>query len=214
MIRKRWKTLLASSLVTVAPIAFGLIMWNRLPERIATHWGMNGEADGWSSRPFAVLFIPLFLLAMHWLCVLFTSLDPKNKEGNDKALSIAVWMCPFLSVLVNAFVYAAALGKEWKISAVMPLFMGVLFAVVGRYLPKYKQNHTIGIRLPWTLDDEENWDATHRFGGKVWVIGGLLVAVCALLPEAVMVWVMMSLLVLMVIIPTVYSYRYYKNHKE
>ncbi len=215
MIKRHLKTLIITSVVILLPILFGVIVWDQLPERIATHWGADGNPDGWSGRGMAVFGIPVFLLAMQWLCTFFTTLDPKNnKDQNPKPMTMVLWLMPAMSVVVNAMVYAIAFGLQWRVEMIMPLFMGALFVIVGNYMPKCRQNHTLGIRLPWTLDSEENWNATHRFAGRVWVVGGVLVAVCALIPFAVMVWVMLALIMVLVIVPTVYSYRYYKRHGE
>ena len=90
----------------------------------------------------------------------------------------------------------------------MPLLMGILFIIVGNWLPKCQQTYTMGIKLPWTFASEANWNATHRFGGKVWVIGGIITMLTAFLGSF---WLMMVILLAMVILPTVYSYLYYRN---
>lgn len=215
MIKKNLKTLMITSVVILLPMLFGVVMWDQLPERIATHWGVDGNADGWSGRGMAVFGLPLFLLAMQWLCAFFTSLDPKNnKDQNPKPMAMVLWLIPAISLVMGAIIYAIAFGLQWRVEMIMPLFMGLLFIIMGNYMPKCRQNHTLGIRLPWTLDSEETWNATHRFAGRVWVVGGILVAVCALIPLAVMVWVMLALILALVLVPCVYSYRYYKRHGE
>ena len=111
MIKKnKWK-LLISSIVILLPVIVGLIMWDSLPERMATHWGFTGTADGFSSRPFAVFALPLILLAGHWVCVIVTAADPKNKNQTKKAVSLVFWIFPFVSLFSGAVIYAAAL--EW-----------------------------------------------------------------------------------------------------
>lgn len=92
--------------------------------------------------------------------------------------------------------------------------LGVMFIVIGNYLPKIKQNRTLGIKISWTLNNEENWNKTHRFGGKVWVIGGLMILFSVFLPSTAMVLVMVCVIVAMVIIPTVYSYCIFKKHQK
>ena len=93
----------------------------------------------------------------------------------------------------------------------MPLMMGVLFIIVGNWMPKCEQTYTMGIKLPWTLNSKANWNATHRFGGKVWVIGGIATMLTAFLGSFLL---MMAILAAMAILPTVYSYLYYRNHEE
>ena len=156
------------------------------------------------------------MLAMQWFCILATGLEPKAKNvTTTKMLGIVLWIIPILNLFLHVMVYLAAFGRKVDMDAVMPLFMGVLFVVIGNYLPKCKQSYTMGIKLPWTLNDEENWNKTHRLAGKLWVAGGLLTMLCALLPGVASFIVMMGILLVMCVIPTVYSYRLYKkNQKE
>ena len=209
--KNKWK-LLISSIVTLLPVIVGLIMWDSLPERMATHWGFNGVADGFSSRPFAVFALPLILLAVHWVCVIVTAADPKNKNQTQKAVSLVFWICPFVSLFSGAVIYAAAFGMNFSINILLPVVTGLIFVVIGNYLPKCKQNYTMGIKVAWTLENEENWNATHRFGGRVWVIGGAVLMLCAFLPQSVMYYVFFVLIMLLGIIPVIYSYVYYRRH--
>ena len=213
MIRRNKRNLLISSIIILLPMAAGLMLWSRLPQRLPTHWNVQGVVDGWSGKGFAVFGIPLFLLAMHWLCVAITAADPKSTGQSRKAMGLVIGVCPLISVLVGAITYTTALGMEVRVERVVPLVIGLMIAVIGNYLPKCKQNYTMGIKVPWTLADEGNWDATHRFGGKVWVIGGVAIALCAFLPRAVLFPVFLVLLTVMVFLPILYSYLYYRKHK-
>ncbi|MBE6972904.1 MAG: DUF1648 domain-containing protein [Ruminococcaceae bacterium] len=211
MIRdNKWK-LLASSMAILLPVLFGALFWNELPEQMVTHWGINGAADGWSSRAFAVFVLPLSILAVHWLCVFCTALDPKNKGQNKKMFGLVIWITPIVSLFANGVVYGVSLGKEFQPYLITNLLMGTVFIVIGNYLPKCKQNYTIGIKVKWTLENEENWNATHRFGGKVWVVGGLLLLTCVFLPDGIALWGMVGSIITLVVLPIVYSYLYYKK---
>ena len=92
------------------------------------------------------------------------------------------------------------------------LFMGILFLVIGNYLPKCKQNYTIGIKLPWTLNDEENWNKTHRFAGVVWTICSIVIIVGSFFNKGAFYTTFPSLFV-MVFAPLIYSYIYYRKHR-
>jgi len=213
MLKNNRRTQLLSSVIILLPVLAGLLLWNRLPQEVPTHFGPDGQADGWSSRGFAVFGLPAFLLAVHWVCLFFTAKDPKNQGQNPKLFTLVLWICPVVSLFVAFVSYTAALGVNVNVSLVAMLLVGVCFIAVGNYMPKCKQNHTIGIKIPWTLNDEDNWNATHRFAGKVWVIGGLLAILCAFLPPLIIVWAFLPLLFALVLIPTLYSYNYYKKHK-
>ena len=211
----KWK-LLFTSLVTLLPILAGLILWSKLPDQIPTHFGADGKADGWSSKAFAVFGLPAILLVFHWVCVLATSADPKKQNIPKKVFGIVLWICPVVSLLMESLCYAYALGVQINMAFVMYLFMGALFVVIGNYLPKCKQSYTMGIKLPWTLADEGNWNATHRMGGKLWVVGGLLLLMASpfLTSPILSVVVFFSVLFIMVLVPTIYSYVYYKKHGD
>lgn len=214
-IKKNKWLMLVTSVIIVLPILAGALLWDKLPEQVPYHWGINGEVDGWASKPVAVFVLPLVMLAVQWLCVLATGLDPKAKNvATGKMMGIVLWIIPVLNLFLHVMVYLAAFGRKVDMAAIMPLFMGVLFVVIGNYLPKCKQSYTMGIKLPWTLSDEENWNKTHRLAGKLWVAGGLLTMCCALLTGVASFIVMMGILLAMCAIPTVYSYRYYKKHTK
>lgn len=203
--------IILSCIVLLLPIIFGMIVWNKLPESMPIHWGVNGEADRWSSKPFAVFVLPLLILALHGVCIFASRKDFRNKKQNPKVIGLVLWICPLLSVMANSLTYAVALGKEINVLFVVSLTMGALFVLIGNYLPKCQQNRIVGIRIIWTLKNEANWNATHRFAGKVWVIGGLLLMASSLLPHSILPWAMITLLVVFIGLPVLYSYRFYKK---
>lgn len=209
MIRQHKKTLILSSLLTLLPIVVGLLLWNKLPEKMATHWGITGQPDGWSSVPFSVFAIPLIMLAGQWICVLATALDKKNQNQSSKVVGVVLWIIPIVSNLCGAMMYALALGAEFSVSAIMVAALGLMFVFIGNYLPKCKMNSTIGIKVSWAYSSEENWTATHRFGGRVWFLGGVVMILTAFLGDIGMV-LMLIIMVVLCILPIVYSYRYYK----
>lgn len=208
--KNKWK-LLISSLVILLPVVFGLLFWNQLPEQMSTHWGMDGAADGSSSRFTAVFVLPLILLLAQLVCVFFTAKDPGNKEQNEKVFGLVLWIIPMISLVTNGVVYAVAFGKELEPVWVMGLLLGVVFVAIGNYLPKCKQNFTIGIKLKWTLQNEENWYATHRFGGKMFVAVGLVTLAAMFLPQTAAMTVIMIALFAAALLPVFYSYLYYKK---
>jgi len=211
MLKKNKTKIILSSVVILLPMLFGLAMWSRLPEPMPTHWGYDGDVDGYSSKAFAVFGLPVFLLILQWLCWLCTSLDSSQREQSEKITGMILWIVPVLSLLVNGLIYATALGREISVELLLPVALGVLFLVIGNYLPKTKQNRTIGIRLPWTLADEENWNKTHRLGGKVWVAGGVIMIFAVFLPMDAMLVVLIGVIAAMTLIPVGYSYWMYRK---
>ena len=203
MIKKHLKVLIVTSLAILLPILAGVILWNQLPEQIPSHWNASGEVDGWSSKPFAVFGMPLILLAFQWLCVIATGADPKKQNHGDKIVNLVFWIIPVMNLLLSALTYSVAMGKQVRVEVVMPVFIGLLFVVIGNYLPKCQQNYTIGIKIPWTLNSEENWNRTHRLSGWVWLVGGLVIMLCGFFN---LLWLMLVCFIIMVLVPFVYSY--------
>ena len=208
--KNKWQ-LLISSIIILLPCIVGLLFWNQLPEQMATHWGISGDADGWSSRAFAVFFVPVFMLIMHWVCILITFLDNRNRNQNEKAMRLVYWIAPVVSLFANATIYATAFGMKFSSDTAMVALIGLLFVVIGNYLPKCKHNYTLGIKVKWALENEENWNATHRFGGKMWVAGGLLMMVGVFLPEPFTTIIVVGAMIVLVVVPVLYSYWYYKK---
>lgn len=197
-----------TSVITLLPVLAGLIFWDSLPDRMPTHWNSAGEIDGWSSKAFAVFGLPLILAAVQWICLLATSVDPKKENHSEKVLHLIFWIVPALSVLLNTVTYAAALGKEIRMNLIMPVFIGFLIAVIGNYLPKCRHNYTIGIKVPWTLNSEENWNRTHRFAGRIWLICGIAMMLAGFFE---IIWILIVFMLLMVLIPVIYSYLLYRS---
>lgn len=143
------------------------------------------------------------MLAIQWLCVMATSADPKKDHHPSKILHMVFWMIPVISVVLSALTYAAALGGQIQMEMVMPVFIGLVLTIVGNYLPKCKQNYTIGIKIPWTLNSEENWNRTHRFAGRIWVVCGIGMMLTGFVGGF---WIFLGVAILMVLAPLGYSY--------
>ena len=211
MILKNKKLLILTSLLSLLPIPVGLLLWDKFPETMAVHFSFTGQADGYASPLFSVLGLPLIMLGIHWLCIFATTLDKRNRDRNLKMQQIVLWVIPILSNLSILGIYALALDWEFSPVAWTLVPMGLLFAVMGNYMPKTRMNSTIGIKVCWAYTSEDNWNATHRFAGKLWVIGGIVMALCALLPHKWAVIAMLALILPLVILPILYSWRFYRK---
>ena len=206
------KTLIITSIVTLLPIVIGVLLWNKLPNEIATHFGSNGEPDGWSSKVFAVFGLPIFMLICHILCFAVTCADPKTQRIGDKIFKLILWICPVISWFSALTVYGYEFGWNTNVPTFGMMLVGIIFIVVGNYLPKCRQNYTVGIKLPWTLHDEENWNRTHRLAGWLWMFGGFLFMILAFVNVEGMAPILI-VMGIMVIVPVVYSFVYYVKHK-
>lgn len=189
MITKYQKELIVSSIVILLPAFVSL--W--VPE-LPSLW-----------------LLCLSLLAGQWLCFLISAADPGNRGRNEKPLRLMLWIMPILSLLCAGLSYALSAGISLSVGRITTLCLGLMFAAIGNYLPKCRRNYTIGIKVTWALASDENWNATHRFAGRVWVIGGVAVMLAALLPEGWNLSAAVLGAVVISVIPTFYSYRYYKG---
>ena len=211
MLKNKWKWIISSVLIFL-PTLFGLIVWDKLPESMPIHWGVNGEADGFSSPLVVVLVMPLILLVLHWLGLFLTRKDNKENGQSKKIVGMVYWIVPLVSLVACGVMYAAAFDYTLHMGAYVALLMGGMFILIGNYMPKCRPNRTIGIKIKWTLANEENWERTHRMAGKVWVIVGVLLLPLSFLPMTAMLIDMSVLVAMGVIAPTVYSYKLYKKH--
>lgn len=208
MFKQYKKTLIAASLFILLPAVVGLVLWNRLPDRIPTHFGTDNQVNGWSSKPMAVLGMPFLMLAIEFFCAFFANADPKRKNINRKMMQMILWIIPVISIVACLSCYAVALGISVDIGMLINVMLGIMFIIMGNYMPKLKQNYSAGIKLPWTLNSEENWNRTHRMGSWMFIIGGVAFIINGFLQSE---WILIAFLVAVGVIPTGYSYYLYKK---
>lgn len=191
MLARNKGKLILSSLVILLPIFPGILL----------------------DQPFLIWEPPL-LLVSQWVVMLAVLYANQGNEQSPKVLNLVAWILPVLSLLLGLIgqLLQSGAGSEYLIVAVLTFFMGLMFLFLGNYMPKIKQNGAVGIRIKWTLESEENWSATHRYAGKIWFAGGLVLMVSALIPSvAVMLLLWIVLMTVMVALPCRYSYRFYKG---
>ncbi len=208
---KNKKLMALSVALCLLPTLAGVLLWDALPARIATHFDINGVPDGWSTKGFAVFFLPAMLAALDALCLYGTSRDKTAHRQSRVLQNFFLFFVPALSAYVMALVYLTALGHEVKVDFWLSFLIGVVFLVVGNYLPKCRRNRTMGIRVKWTLASEENWNYTHRIGGFCWVLCGVLTLVCGIAGQS---WLLFPSILLAVAVPMAASYRYYRKYEK
>ena len=204
------KTIIWSSVLIFLPMLAGLCLWRELPAQLPIHWNFEGIADDYSSKAFAVFGINSILLICHLVIVLVTAADPKKQNIQGKMLTFTYWLMPVIGVLLNSALYAVALGVQLNMTEFMMASVGVLFVFWGNWMPKIQPNYTMGIKLPWTLDNEENWRKTHRMAGPVWIAGGVLTMIAPFLGKCGLAFYLI-VLVFMVLIPVIYSFCLYRK---
>lgn len=210
--KRNKKTLIITSILVLIPMLAGIVLWNQLPDKMAVHFASDGTPNGWSSKETGVFGLPIILLVIHLFCSLCIVNDPKRANVNNKLLHFVFWICPVVSIFVGTFLYTYALGFEINMSKGIMCGLGILFIIIGNYLPKCKQNYSVGIKIAWTLNDEDNWNRTHRMAGFLWVICGIIFALNAFV---MIEWLNVVVLVVMTLVPFLYSYILYaKKNKE
>lgn len=203
MMKKYKWSLLLGSLLSLSPILIGLLLWNQLPAKLPTHFSTGNTPDGWSSKAITVFGLPLFMFAMMWFCFLFTHVDPKRQNISPKLIRALVWFMAALSPIVVCSSYAIALGINVNITLLTYLIIGLMLLVIGNYLAKTKQNYSAGIRIPWTLSSEENWNRTHRVSSRLFIFCGLAMIANGFLDSKILLFFIMAVLI---VIPYAYSF--------
>ena len=211
MIKKYKWQLIISSIVILLPMLLGVFGGKILPEEIAAHWGFDGNADGLMNSSLVFFIFPAIMLAFHWLCVVLMLKLDKNAEQNRKMMNIVLWIIPVISLTSCGVMFTTALGYTQNIYAILLAVIGIPSIIIGNYMPKTTRNITMGIKVKWTLSSDENWNATHRFAGKVYVVCGFLCFFAMPLPSIVFPYICIAVILICAALPMVYSYRFYKK---
>lgn len=186
------------------------------PDQVPMHWNFKGEIDSWSSKEFGAFFTPCLLILLYLMFLVLPKIDPK-KERYEQFIKPYKILQNLVILFLAIMYYAVALyifGYEINIGVIVPLFVGLLFVIIGNYMGKLKSNWFVGIRTPWTLSSEEVWNKTHRFGGKIFMLGGLLLGITAYIPAPINFYLFIINLIFIVFTPVVYSYIMLKKEKK
>lgn len=199
------KQLILTSFVIVLPALIGAFFWKALPEQIPTHFGIDGQADGYSSKLFTLVAFPILFVLFQIIALASLERVSVKVTVPAKMRKLYAWIVPASSFIVQGSIYANALGWVKNSPTLVTAFLGIIFIILGNYLPKTHRNHTIGIRIPWTLSDDKKWYKTHRMAGKLWVIGGFIILLESFIQVA-LPYVMGVVIAIMIIAPMIYSF--------
>ena len=187
-------------------ITFNILFYDKMPAELPTHWNFQGQADDYSSKFDAMVLTHGFLVVMNIFACFMLDNDPRNKKQKNFLMTLSKLAMPAIMIVVYTVTVMVGLGRDVNVSVIIPLFVGLLFIAIGNYLPKTKRNYTMGIKLPWTLNSDENWRRTHRLGGICFIIIGISLIVSVFLKSEI---VFLVPLILGGIIPAFYSYYLY-----
>ena len=198
------------------PFIYAAYLYPSLPEIIPTHFNIKGEADGFGGKDSIYLgpsIMGIASLFTYFFLTYIKKIDPKRSEQMEDGLfqKFGFFTVLFLSALSMVILYATS-HQGISIEKLLFPLMGLAFAGMGLYMPNIKQNYFAGFKLPWTLDNVDNWNATHKIAGKVWLYGGIIQFVAGIIFSSVTSFVIFFIvMVVMVLVPTIYSYRMFKN---
>ena len=208
----------AAVLIWLLPLAYLITVYGSLPNTVPMHYGMNGKVDryGNKSELFIVLFIILFVSAFIYLLFKYLpAIDPKKqvKYSEDAFKKLGFGIVFFLSLLNLIIVYTTAHPGLHVQKLILPV-VSLLFAFLGNVMHNIKPNYFAGVRTPWTLESPDTWKATHRLTGKLWFAGGILLAVATfILPDVTATILFFCGTAVLVLVPVIYSYVYFKKHQ-
>ena len=200
--------------VALLPFVYLAYIWNRLPEKVPMHWNGAGEIDRYGDKKELVAILFMLVGITYFVFLIIPYIDPKQKLQNmgNKLNNLRLILALFMSALAIYILYSVQ-QKTSNPVLIFPL-VGLLFAFLGNYFKTIKPNYFIGIKTPWTLENEEVWKKTHLMGGKLWFVGGLLMAMTFVLPNDVQFYTFMGITAVISIVPIVYSYLEFKKIKN
>ena len=192
--------------IALIPFVYLIYIWNRLPEKVPMHWNGAGEIDRYGDKKELVAMLCMLVGITYFVFLIIPYVDPKQKLQNmgNKLNNLRMILTLFMSGLAVFILYSVQ-QKSSNPGFVFAI-IGLLFAFLGNYF--------IGIKTPWTLENEEVWKKTHIIGGKLWFVGGLLMALTFLLPNEMQLYTFLGITAVITIVPIVYSYLEFKKIKN
>lgn len=213
------RVIIFSGFVLAFMYIVSLWAWVQIPAgtQVPIHWNVQGEVDGYGSKFWGLMLMPLMNTGIVLLFIAIPRLEPRRQNLLRSMKAYTRFWAAFLvfMLVLHLALVAATLGYGARIELLVPIMVGVLFIVIGNYMGKIRSNFMMGIRTPWTLTSELAWNKTHRLGGKLFMLTGGVTILAALFgsPEATFILMMAGVVgILLVAFP--YSYLVWKNDPE
>ncbi len=197
----------------IAAVALSIAYYPRLPESMPTHWSVSGEPNGYSSRLWGAWLIPL-MMALIWLILrAIPHIDPRraNYEKFQGMYDALVMLILAFMLGIHLVVLMAATGTPIRMDRIVVPAVGVFIAVMGLLIPKVHPNWFVGIRTPWTLTSDLSWKKTHKIGGKLFVILGVLMVLSSFIVPEVAIWILVAAAIALTVFLFAYSYQVWKD---
>jgi uncharacterized membrane protein len=196
--------------IIIIPVIYLLDIWADLPEEVPMHWNASGEIDRYGSKNELVGLLFILNLPLYFILKYAPKIDPKKKISETQLAGLRLVMHLFMSAMAVFILYST---KQAELSSPFGLvsIVGLLIAGLGWYFPRIKPNYFIGIKTPWTLENDEVWQRTHKASGPVWIVGGILMAIVPLVAEKASIYAVLGITLLLSIYSVGYSYWAFKN---
>ena len=209
-------TMISIVLIVLAVIA-GAVLWEQLPDQMASHWNIYDQVDGYVSKFWGVFLMPLITIGILALFLVIPNIDPlkANIAKFRESFNLFIVLLVAFMLYVHGLTLAWNLGyQNYKMSAIMLPFMGFLFIAIGYMLKKAKRNFFIGIRTPWTLSSDSVWDKTHQLGSTLFMISGALAIVGGFFGGMIAFWTTFIPLIGSSLFLMIYSYILYRGETK
>lgn len=206
--------------IILIPGIYLFAVWNKLPDSIPVHFNLLGNADRFGNKNELiglVIGLSLLSLLLYYLLTNIYRIDPKRNAAvnKEKLQRFGFAVAIFLLAITCLVIYSGANNISRFSPGLVFSGIGLLFAFIGNYLPNLKPNYFAGFRLPWTLENPDNWKKTHALAGKLWFGGGLALAIiCLFLQPELAIIIFGAVMAVITIIPCVYSYKLFKRQKQ
>ncbi len=203
-------------MIILASLA-GIVLWNQLPDQMASHWGGNDQVDGYMPKFWGVFLMPLTTTGILILFLALPGMDPlkANIAQFRESFNLFIVLIVAFMLYIHGLTLAWSLGyQDFKMSAAMLPFMGVLFIAIGAMLKKAKRNFFIGIRTPWTLSSDSVWDKTHQLGSTLFMVSGVFAIIGGFFGGMTAFWLMFVPLIGSSLFLVIYSYVLYRGETK
>lgn len=207
-------------LIAIAPAIYLALIWKSIPDTVPLHFDLQGNVDRYGSKHellYLIIGLTIMIVVVYFLISNIYKIDPKRyaMQNKERMQRIAFYVSAYLAAVFIMVIYASVHNNSGFVMKFVFIAMGLLFALLGNNMYNIKPNYFAGIRLPWTLENEENWRRTHQFAGRLWFFGGLAFAVLVLLlSDKLASYLGAALLAVLIIIPVVYSYKLYRTQSK
>jgi uncharacterized membrane protein len=215
-IKPSLKTEIVPLLFCAAAFVASYYFYQHFPERVITHWNFAGQPDGYGSRAVAAFVIPTAAFAMYLFLLFLPWLDPKKDRYQEFARFYHLFRAVITIFFVATYFLTSLnnLGYALPIAIFIPIMIGILFIFIGNYMGKVRPNWFMGLRNPWTLSNEEIWNKSNRFAGKLFILGGLAMMLQSLVPINMRLGLLIATVIMIAVVPNLYSFILFRRLKK